>query len=126
MAGSIIEPFVWDAAAELLRDPQQIVAAWEAEAAQSDTTPDELKRLQTRQRKLERQWIRLLDAFQDGLLDKTELGQRKQRLEQERETITERISNGRKISSWSKHKLLMNFPLFVHRHRRRWKTQHPK
>jgi len=40
---------------------------------------------------LDRQWVRLLDAFQEGLLDKTELGERKQRLEQERQTITERI-----------------------------------
>jgi len=34
--------------------------------------------------------VRLLDAFQDGLLNKTELNQRKQRLEQERQTIDER------------------------------------
>ena len=37
------------------------------------------------------QWVRLLDAFQDGLLNKTELSQRKQRLEQERQTIAERV-----------------------------------
>jgi site-specific DNA recombinase len=91
IAGSIIEPIVWDAVAELLRDPQQIVAAWEAEATKSDATPDESHRLQARQRKLDRQWVRLLDAFQDGLLDKTELVARKQRLEQERETIGERL-----------------------------------
>ncbi len=93
IAGSIIEPVVWDAVAELLRDPQQIVAAWEAAATKSDAVPDELNRLQIRQRKLERQWVRLLDAFQDGLLDKEELGKRKQRLEQERETIAERIEH---------------------------------
>jgi hypothetical protein len=33
----------------------------------------------------------LLDAFQVGLLNKTELSQRKQKLEQERQTISERI-----------------------------------
>jgi hypothetical protein len=32
---------------------------------------------------MERQWMRLLDAFQEGLPNKTELNQRKQRLEQE-------------------------------------------
>lgn len=90
ISGSIIEPVVWAAVAELLRDPPQIVAAWEAEAAKSNAAPNELNRLQTRQRKLERQWVRLLDAFQDGLLDKEELVKRKQRLEQEQETIAER------------------------------------
>jgi hypothetical protein len=48
--------------------------------------------LQSRERKLDRQWVRLLDAFQDGLLDKTELSERKQRVEQERQTIAERIA----------------------------------
>ncbi|MCP4416469.1 MAG: recombinase family protein, partial [Chloroflexi bacterium] len=91
IAGRIIEPLVWEAVAELLQNPQQIVAAWEAEAAKQDVTPDELSRLQARQRKLDRQWVRLLDAFQEELLDKTELGERKRRLEQERQTITERI-----------------------------------
>ncbi|MCP4420302.1 MAG: hypothetical protein GY805_27165 [Chloroflexi bacterium] len=91
ISGQIIEPLVWDAIAELLRNPQQIVAAWEAEAAKQDAIPDELSRLQARQRKLDRQWVRLLDAFQEELLDKTELGERKQRLERERQTITERI-----------------------------------
>jgi hypothetical protein len=40
---------------------------------------------------MERQWVRLLDAFQEGLPNKTELSQRKQRLEQERQTIAERV-----------------------------------
>ena len=35
--------------------------------------------------------MRLLDAFQYGLLKKTELSRRKQRLEQERQTIAERV-----------------------------------
>ena len=96
IAGQIIEPIVWDAIAELLRNPQQIVAAWEAEAAKQDATPDEFSRLQARQRKLDRQWVRLLDAFQEGLLDKIELGERKQRLEQERQMITERIEQIRR------------------------------
>jgi site-specific DNA recombinase len=91
IAGHIIEPLVWEAIAELIKDPQQIAAAWESDAAKQNATPDELNRLQARQRKLERQWVRLLDAFQVGLLNKTELSQRKQKLEQERQTISERI-----------------------------------
>ena len=91
LAGRIIEPLVWEAVAELLSHPDRIAAAWKEEASAQDTTPDELDRLQTRQRKLDQQWVRLLDAFQEGLFDKTELTQRKQRLDQERQTIAERI-----------------------------------
>jgi site-specific DNA recombinase len=91
IAGEIIEPVVWDAIADLLKNPKQIVVAWEAETAKQETTPDELSRLQARQQKLERQWVRLLDVFQEGLLTKAELIKRKQRLEQERQKITERI-----------------------------------
>jgi site-specific DNA recombinase len=91
IAGPIIEPLVWDALAELLHHPEQIATAWEIDTANQAAAPDELSRLQVRQRKLEQQWLRLLDAFQDGLLGKTELGERKQRLEQERQTITQRI-----------------------------------
>ena len=90
ITGRIIEPLVWKAVAELISNPQQIAAAWETAVEKQDATPDELSRLQNRQRKLERQWVRLLDAFQDGLLNKTELNQRKQRLELERQTIAER------------------------------------
>jgi site-specific DNA recombinase len=89
--GSVIEPLVWNAIADLLGEPQQMAAAWEAEATRQDILPDELGRLQTRQRKLERQWTRLLDAFQEGLLEKAELSERKRRLEQERRAIAERI-----------------------------------
>jgi hypothetical protein len=64
IAGQMIESLVWDAIAELLRNPRQIVTAWEAEAMTQDVAPDELNRLQSRERKLDRQWMRLLDAFQ--------------------------------------------------------------
>ena len=64
-----------------------------AEAAQYETTPDELGRLQARQRKLEQQWVRLLDAFQEDLLDKAQLGQRKQLLDQERQALGARIEH---------------------------------
>ena len=91
VAGRILEPLVWEAIADLLKQPERIAQVWEAEAAQAQTTPDEVGRLQARQRKLEQQWLRLLDAFQEGLLDKGELGHRKQRLDQERQTLTAQI-----------------------------------
>jgi site-specific DNA recombinase len=91
VAGHTLEPLVWEAIAELLSHPDRMAAAWEAEASGQDPTPDELDRLQARERKLTQQWIRLVDAFQDGLLEKTELAQRKQRLDQERAAIAERV-----------------------------------
>lgn len=91
IAGRVLEPIVWEAIAGLLQNPEQIAAAWEAEAAEYETAPDELGRLQARQRKLEQQWVRLLDASQDSLLDKDELGQRKQKLDKERQNIVARI-----------------------------------
>jgi site-specific DNA recombinase len=87
ITGRVLEPIVWGAIADLLQNPDQIAAAWEVESTEHDTAPDELGRLQLRQRKLEQQWMRLLDAFQDGLLEKEELGQRKQKLNQERQNI---------------------------------------
>ena len=52
---------------------------------------DEQGRLQARQRKLEQQWFRLLDAFQDNLIDKDELSQRKEKLDKERHNLVARI-----------------------------------
>lgn len=40
---------------------------------------------------MERQWTRLLDAFQDGLIDKVELAQRKTRFDDEREALAQRL-----------------------------------
>ena len=44
---------------------------------------EEADRLQAQLRALERQWTRILDAFQAELLDKAELARRKERLDQE-------------------------------------------
>ena len=114
IAGQIIEPLVWDAIAELLRHPGQIAIAWEADASQQETTPDELSRLQARRRKLEQQWTRLLDAFQEELLAKTELVKRKERLDRERLTITERIAQIQRQQEQqsAKSQIMKNFAVF--------------
>jgi site-specific DNA recombinase len=90
-AGQVLESIVWEAITGLLQNPEQIAAAWEAETEEYDTMPDELGRLQARQRKLEQQWVRLLDAFQDSLIDKDELSQRKEKLDKGRHNIAARI-----------------------------------
>jgi site-specific DNA recombinase len=75
----------------LLRNPSLLADAWQSEIQTEDTAPDEVTRLETRQRALQKQWTRLLDAFQDGLLDKDELAQRKTRFDVERENLTQRL-----------------------------------
>ena len=72
ISGNIIEPLVWDAIADLLKHPEQILAAWENDTS-SSTKPNEVTRLQKRLDKLERQWTRLLDAYQDDLIEKSDL-----------------------------------------------------
>lgn len=90
--GNVVEPLVWQAIADLLHNPQRIADAW-GDEMKTQNTPDELARLQTRQRKLDRQWLRLVDAYQDGLLEINELEQRKSCLDQERHAISKRIKH---------------------------------
>lgn len=92
IAGSIIEPLVWQAVVELLANPALLADAWHSQQEVEADAPDELTRLQARQRTLERQWTRLLDLFQEGLITKRELSQRKGRLDAERESLARRIS----------------------------------
>jgi len=91
IAGSIIEPLVWQAIVELLANPALLADAWHSQQGLEAEAPDELARLQARKRTLERQWARLLDLFQEDLIKKTELAQRKDRLDAERENLAERI-----------------------------------
>lgn len=93
IAGSIIEPLVWQAVVELLANPTLLADAWHSQQGVEADAPDELSRLQARQRSLERQWTRLLDLFQEDLIEKTELAQRKERLDAERQSLTQRIEH---------------------------------
>lgn len=91
VSGEIVEALVWQAVADLLRNPTLLADAWQSETQTENSPPDEVARLEARQRTLERQWTRLLDAFQDGLIDKTELAQRKTRFDEEREGLAQRL-----------------------------------
>lgn len=91
VSGAVVEPLVWEAVADLLRNPTLLADVWQSETQAQETSPDEISRLEARQRALEKQWTRLLDAFQDGLIDKTELTQRKARFDAERENLTQRL-----------------------------------
>lgn len=91
LKGEEIEPLVWQAVSDLLRNPTLLADAWLSEQADTAVEADELERLRTRQRALEHQWTRLLDLYQDNLLDKETLTQRKVRLDTERDQLDERI-----------------------------------
>ena len=49
--------------------------------------------MQARLRKVERQWLRLLDLFQEELIDKDTLRKRKELLDSERRLLEERIAS---------------------------------
>jgi site-specific DNA recombinase len=89
--GEIIEPLVWEAVADLLRNPALLADAWQNQSQAEESSPDEVARLENRLRALEKQWVRLLDAFQVGLLDKDQLAQRKTRFDAERENLSQRL-----------------------------------
>jgi len=91
IAGRIVEHLVWESVCELLRNPNLLADAWQAQCETDDADPDEADRLQSRLRSLNRQWARLLDAFQDELVDKEELARRKTRLDAERESLGQRL-----------------------------------
>ena len=74
---------VWQAVAKLLQEPERLAQAWADLNTTEPPNQREIKRLEHRNRQLERQWPRILDAFQDGLLEKEELAQCKQALDQE-------------------------------------------
>ena len=91
IAGNIVTPLVWEAITKLLRNPALLADAWQAEDEMQTVAPEEADRLQARLRALERQWTRMLDAFQAELIDQVELARRKERLDQERQALEQRL-----------------------------------
>lgn len=90
IASDTIEPLIWKAMADLLNNPTLIADAWLGLGTET-STPDEWGRLRQRQNSLDKQWTRLLDAFQEGLLEKTELELRKAKIDRERQAVERRL-----------------------------------
>lgn len=90
IAADELEPLVWQALTELLCQPTRLVSAWRAWLEPQPAEPNQLNHLQRRQRDLEKQWQRLLDLYQDDLIDKTQLRQRKDLIEAEQKRLTDR------------------------------------
>lgn len=71
-----IEQQVWQALADLLRQPEQIQVAWQAHQQAQSQPPSQISRWQQQQQQLQNQRRRLLDAYQSGALDLDELTRR--------------------------------------------------
>ena len=91
IAAEEIEPLVWQALTDLLRQPARLLAAWQTLTQPEPAPPGQLNQLQRRQRELEKQWQRLLDLYQDDLIPKAEWVQRKNLLEAEQQHLTARL-----------------------------------
>jgi len=91
------EKAVWEAVAKLLQEPERLAQAWADLYTTEPPNQREIKRLEHRSRQLERQWQRILDAYQDGLLEKDELCQRKQALEREQTQLQSLLEQAQEI-----------------------------
>lgn len=96
---------VWQAVAKLLQEPERLAQAWADLNTTEPPNQREIKRLEHRSRQLERQWQRILDAFQDGLLEKDELAQRKQALDQEQTHLQSLLAQAQEASQQNQNRL---------------------
>jgi site-specific DNA recombinase len=92
LRGDVVEPLIWQALAELLRDPQRIQDAWQALQAEQ-ASPREVQRWQQRQTLLHKQRQRLLDAYQAGALSLEELIERQNPLDIELRELEQRLAD---------------------------------
>jgi len=87
-----IEPLVWRALTDLLRNPTRIRDAWEALHAETQPQSAEVQAWQQRCTQLQQQTQRLLDAYQCGLLTLDELRPRRERLQRELRGLEARLA----------------------------------
>lgn len=93
LRGDVIEPLIWQALADLLRDPQRICEVWNALRDEPTATSAELKRWQRRQTLLRQQRQRLLDAYQAGAIALEELIARQNPLQTELRELDKRLAD---------------------------------
>lgn len=88
----VVEPLIWQALSDLLRNPRQIEDAWQALCAQQTAPPTEVAFWQQRQLQLRQQRQRLLDIYQAGVLSMEELTQRQNPLVSELRDLEQRLA----------------------------------
>ncbi len=94
LSGEAIERQVWESVAQLLRDPQLLVAQYQLRQDQDYGTPrqQEQQRLARRLAALKGEEQRLLDACQAGLLKMEVLKERSERIAQEQTRSAQRLA----------------------------------
>jgi site-specific DNA recombinase len=95
--GDMVEPLVWQALADLVRDPHRIRDAWQTLQAEQATS-GEMERWQQRQSLLRKQRQRLLDAYQAGALALQELIERQNPLDVELRELQQRLTEATQFS----------------------------
>ena len=111
------ENAVWQSVAKLLQEPERLAQAWADLNTTDPPNQREIKRLEHRSRQLERQWQRILDAYQDGLLEKDELGQRKQALDREQAQLQSLLVRAQEVQQQNQNRLqtVQDFAAFSQR-----------
>ncbi len=89
--GHILDPLVWSEITRLLHNPTLLEDSWHDQSQSAPPQLGEKERLQSRLRSLERQWVRVLDLYQDSLIEKSELEARKAALDQARAASQKRL-----------------------------------
>jgi site-specific DNA recombinase len=114
ISAKIIEPLIWQTVMDLLQNPTLLADAWESQNQATAATPDEADRLQSRLKALDRQWIRLLDLYQEEQIEKIDLSRRKERLDRERQSITSRLQQLASLArrEQAKQQMLEDFAMF--------------
>ena len=117
LASAVVEPVVWEAVSEHLRNPILLADAWESQQDAQAGTPDEAARLRARLKTLTDQWERLVDLFQDGALSKDDLARRKARLDEERAGTEQRLAAMTRQAEQqrAKEQMLQDFTVFCER-----------
>lgn len=92
IGAEVIEPLVWKALADLLRQPDLIRDAWETHRHAQTPSALQTTRKQQRQRLLKQQQQRLLDAYQAGVITLDDLTERQNKIVQELQTLETRLA----------------------------------
>lgn len=92
LRGDVVEAQVWEALTDLLREPEQIETAWAEQRAKETQSASQTSRWRQRQRELETQRRRLVDAYQNGVIELEELTERRNPILMELQILQTRLA----------------------------------
>jgi site-specific DNA recombinase len=97
IAAEWLEDAVWADVQSLLAEPERIQREFERrlQAQDPNSIDDEIVELERSKTKLDQKLNRLLDAFAEGLIEKTELGLRSERIRAELKSVETRLEERR-------------------------------